>query len=501
MPGALIPEPAFPFVGREAELARLRALLDGAEHGQGAIAVVAAEAGGGKTRLAREIAHEAAARGALVLYGTSDATVRIPYAPLRQWLEYLIRVCDPAELRECLGDGGILARLVPEVAMFGGATVPPTGDVEADRYLIQHAAAELLGRLAQRRTLLAIADDVHWADEETLHLLRTLARSAPETRLLVVASYRDVPADTRPDVVDALADLWRLDGVTRLSLGRLTTDEVAALVRESAAAEPTADLVAALTELTDGTPLLVCELWRELLATGTVDVSDGDARLVGRIDEVRGPERIRDGVQQRLGRLGPDVAAIVELAAVAGPTFEVPVITEAAGGDRARVPAALDGALAGGLIEELPGPTLACRFSHELVRRAVYDRLSPLRRAELHLRVGEALERAHTDDPGRVVQELARPLHTGGAGDRARAGDRLQRPRGRSRRQRRRLRGGGRPALDRARARDPGRPKPLHVQTELEWCCEGSAASTSRRQSWRRFSTSPSPRHRCASSE
>ncbi len=407
MPGPLVPEPAFPFVGRRDELASLRALLGRAELGQGAFAVVAAEAGGGKTRLAREIAHEAAARGALVLYGTSDATVRIPYAPLRQWLEYLLRVCDPGKLRECLGDGGILARLVPEVAMVAGAPVPPTGEIEADRYLLQHAAAALLGRLAQTRTLLVIADDVHWADDETLQLLRELARTAPETSMLVVASYRDAPAESRPDVVDALADLWRLDGVARLSLGRLSTEEVATLVREAAAAEPTADLVAALTELTDGTPLLVCELWRELLATDTVEVSAEAVRLVGRIEEISGPERIRDVVRQRLGRLGPGVTAIVELAAVAGSTFDVPVITEAADGDRAGVQAALDNALSAGLLEELPGPTLAGRFTHELVRRAVYDRLSPLRRAELHLGVGEALERVHADDVTRVVQELA----------------------------------------------------------------------------------------------
>jgi DNA-binding SARP family transcriptional activator/tetratricopeptide (TPR) repeat protein len=406
LPGPLVPEPAFPFVGREDELTRLRTLLDRAEHGQGSLAALAAEAGGGKTRLAREFAHAAAAGGALVLYGTSDASVRIPYAPLRQWLEYLLRVCDPSELRECLGEGGILARLVPEVAAVAGATIPPTGDVETDRYLLQHAAAEFLGRLARGRTLVAIADDVHWADDETLHLLRTLARTAPEACMLVVAAYRDVPSDLRPAVVDALADLWRLDGVARLSLGGLTTDDVVTFVRESASAEATPELVAALTELTDGTPLLLCELWRELLATGAVEVSDG-VRLVGRIDDVRGPERIRDGIQQRLGRLGPDVAAIVELAAVTGPTFDVPVIVEAAGRERATVPAALDGALGGGLIEELPGPTPACRFTHELVRRAVYDRLKPLRRAELHLRVGEALERVHADDPERVVQELA----------------------------------------------------------------------------------------------
>jgi DNA-binding SARP family transcriptional activator/tetratricopeptide (TPR) repeat protein len=406
LPGALVPEPAFPFVGREGELARLRALLDRAEQGEGSVAVLAGEAGGGKTRLARELAHSAAARGALVLYGISDATVRIPYGPLRQWLEYLLRVCEPAELRECIGDGAILGRLVPELAAVAEPGSSATGDVEGDRYLLQHAARGFLTRLGRRRTVLAIVDDVHWADDETLHLLRALARAAPETRVLVIATCRDVPADTRPAVIDALADLWRVDGVTRLPLGRLTTQEVAKLVRESASVEATADLVDTLTELTGGTPLLVCELWRELRTAGAVEVSDTAVRLVGRIDDLPGPERIRDGVRQRLGRLGPHVAAIVELAAVAGPTFDVQLLTEAAGTDHAAaVPAALDHAVDGGLIEKLPG--LARRFTHELVRRAVYDGLGPLRRAELHLHVGEALERMHADQSERVVQELA----------------------------------------------------------------------------------------------
>jgi tetratricopeptide (TPR) repeat protein len=255
--------------------------------------------------------------------------------------------------------------------------------------------------------VLAIVDDLHWADDETLHLLRTLARTAPETRMLVIATCRDVPADTRPAVTDALADLWRVDGVSRLRLGRLTSEEVATLVRESASADATPNLVATLTELTGGTPLFVCELWRELRATGAVEVSHGAARLVGRIDDLAGPERIRDAVRQRLGRLGPHVAAIVELAAVAGPTFDVQLLAEAAGSDQEAVPAAVDHAVSGGLIETLPGPEPVRRFTHELVRRTVYDGIGPLRRAELHLRVGEALERIHADNPGSVVQELA----------------------------------------------------------------------------------------------
>src|SRR5262249_22123591 len=80
-PGALVPSSPFPFVGREAELEELRSLLARAESGEGGIVLVQGEPGGSKTRLVREFAHEAARRGALVLYGVSDAAVRTPYQP------------------------------------------------------------------------------------------------------------------------------------------------------------------------------------------------------------------------------------------------------------------------------------------------------------------------------------------------------------------------------------------------------------------------------------
>src|SRR5262245_49691282 len=74
LPGALVPGSPFPFVGRAAALARLRSLLERANDGVGSFALVAGEAGGGKTRLVRELASDSAAAGALVLYGASDAT-------------------------------------------------------------------------------------------------------------------------------------------------------------------------------------------------------------------------------------------------------------------------------------------------------------------------------------------------------------------------------------------------------------------------------------------
>jgi DNA-binding SARP family transcriptional activator len=406
LPGPLVPASPFPFVGRAEELAALRSLLERTEGGEGGLVLLAGEAGGGKTRLIRELAHEARARDMLVCYGASDAAVSVPYEPLREWLEFLLRVCDPDALTESLGERSeLLARLVPELARLTGTPAPASADAESDRYLLQSAAVELLSRLSRLRPLLLVADDVHWADGETLQLIRRLARAAPEARLLVLAAYRS--EEIGPLLAGTLAELARLDWATRLSVGELSEDEVLTFIRESTAAEATTAFVSAMHELTGGMPLLLCELWRDARERGVVEVSDGGVSLSGPAAELRGPERIREIVQQRLSRVVPETAALVELAAVAGPRFELRILADAAELDRTALAAAVEEAVGIGMVEELPGPAPECRFTHELVRRAVYDRVAGIRRAELHLRIGEALERAYAADPTRVLPDLA----------------------------------------------------------------------------------------------
>ena len=112
-------------------------------------------------------------------------------------------------------------------------------------------------------------------------------------------------------------------------------------------------------------------------------------------------------VRQRLSRLAPDAAAAVEIAAVAGRQFELSVLAEAAGLEGHALVCAVESAVRNGLFEELPEPAGSCRFTHELVRRAIYDRITVIRRAELHLLVGQALERVHGPESARVLPELA----------------------------------------------------------------------------------------------
>ena len=136
-------------------------------------------------------------------------------------------------------------------------------------------------------------------------------------------------------------------------------------------------------------------------------------------------------------------------------------IRRAAGLPEPELLAVLDEAVHSGMIEELPSRRLAYRFTHELVRRALYDRLSGVRRAELHLRVGEALERADARS-GRALADLAHHFAAAAPFDGAEARRRVQRPRGARGDRGAGLRRGGRAAAHRARPRDrpPARRAP-----------------------------------------
>src|SRR5437868_8251406 len=113
LPASLRLSSPFPFVGRAAELERLRTLMPTADGEGRRVVLLGGEPGSGKSRLVREFAAGAAADGALVLYGACDAVVRTPYGPFVEALDDLARAADPAALRAALGtSGGELTRLL-----------------------------------------------------------------------------------------------------------------------------------------------------------------------------------------------------------------------------------------------------------------------------------------------------------------------------------------------------------------------------------------------------
>ncbi len=411
LPDPLRPTPISPFVGRAAELEKLRTLMPRAAGERRRVALLAGEPGAGKSRLAREFAAQVAIEGVLVLYGACDAVVRTPYGPFVEALEGLVRVIDEAQLRTALGaGGGELTRLLPDLsAQVGGLAQPVKADADTERHRLHMAVADVLANVSHTRPILLVLEDGHWADPTTLLLLRHLARSAWSARLLILATFRDSEADMPAELSEALADLRRSDDVVRMRLEGLSAPEVSDLVVRAAGSDPDPELhelATTIHDLTAGNAFLVCELWRAAVETGVVEIAGRNVRVTRPLSEFGTPESVREVVNQRLSRLGPATIELLELAAAAGPEFELEPVRRAADIAEAELLAALEEAIGSGMIEEIHAQRLACRFTHEIVRRALYDRLSRLRRAELHLRVGEALESAGADSD-RALADLA----------------------------------------------------------------------------------------------
>ena len=282
LPGPLVPARRFRSSAARASWRRCARCWSVPREARAAFVLLASQAGGGKTRLVRELALEAVADGVLVLYGSSSATITVPFQPVREWLEFLLRVCDPETLEDCVGDGGEqLSRLVPEFAALGrGIRSEPPVTPGPIRYLLQSAvdgvppaARVVSGRSCSSPTICTGRTAGRCSS------LGRLARTAPEARMVVVAAFRDRGEEISAELSETLADLSRLEGVTRLALGNLSDEEVGAFIRASTEAEASGELVSTIGELTSGTPLLLCELWRDLVAAGDVEVSHDGVRL------------------------------------------------------------------------------------------------------------------------------------------------------------------------------------------------------------------------------
>lgn len=398
LPGQLRLTPSFPFAGRARELAILRALVPRANGEALRFALVGGEAGSGKSRLVREFAHEAAT-DTLVLYGACDSVVRRPYGPFVDALEQLVRRLDVETLREALGTvGGELTRLLPDLPQrVDGLTAPVAADPDTERHRLHSAVADLLAAAGRRTPLLLVIEDGHWADAPTLLLLRHLARGAADARGLVITTFRDTEAEVPEGLSAALVDLRRSEGVVRMRLAGLSTEEVSEFVHVAGGERLSADLDEAgrvLHDVTGGNAFLLTELWRTLLDSDLA--LNLDAGLVDVLTGIDSPEGVREVVAQRLTRLESATASLLETAAVVGSEFELSAVVTPGISD-VELRAALAEAIAHGMIEEVTSLPLGYRFTHDLVRRALYDRLPGLRRAELHLKVAEGLAETQAD--------------------------------------------------------------------------------------------------------
>ena len=348
------------YVGRVPELERMRAVLAEVGDGSSRTVLVGGEAGVGKTRFLDVVVGIAQEVGFNSIHGRClSSSTGLPFAGLRDALQALPEALDTAELLTLLA--GVSESGPPSDHAIG--PTDPTGTQAASRLF--ELTLGLIRRHAERRPLLVVIDDLHWAPPSTLELFSYLVGNPSPRPILVIGSHRTDIA-RRHALWSTMAELGREPTVERIALSRLSTDEVRDLATAIKSGSPAAADVDALARRSGGNPLFV----EELLAAGP-DVSGPM------------PDTVRDALRQRTLGISDVAQALLRAAAVAGPEVDEGLLAALTGltDDDLWVPLReLDDASL--LVPDRDGAVYG--FGHALVREVVEDDLLPGERAKLH---------------------------------------------------------------------------------------------------------------------
>jgi class 3 adenylate cyclase/tetratricopeptide (TPR) repeat protein len=372
LPLSLRPNGTLPFTGRGDTIDSLLQTWKAVTAGERRAALISGEPGIGKTRLAVELASRVYDDRALVLYGRCDSDFGVPFQPFHEALDWY---CDHAEAPLFGAFPADLARLSAKVAIATdpSSTTSQSSDPEVEQRQLFDAMASWLCETAQEAPVLLVLDDLHWASQPTLAMMRHLLRDARLQRVFVAGTFRDTDVDRAHPFATVLAEFHTIPGVDRIELDGLSESEIGELLVNIDAQADAAYRQTLLTQ-TAGNPFFLGELLREVGASGSTDLPTG----------------VREVVGVRVARLGGIAVDVLRIAATIGAEFDATSLCMLADHDDDHVLDALEAALRARLIDEADGERY--RFAHALVRAVVLEEISAARRLRLHRRIAEVLE-------------------------------------------------------------------------------------------------------------
>jgi eukaryotic-like serine/threonine-protein kinase len=392
------------FVGREREMADLRAGLEEALAGRTAVLLLGGEPGAGKTRTLEELAMVARLRGAPVLWGRCYEDGAPAFWPWVQLIRAWMADRPAPEIEAAMATGAAdIAQVVTEVRERLPELQPgPLPEGDQARFRLFDSITTFVRNATRDRPLVLLFDDLQWADTPSLRLLHFLTRELRGARLLIAATYRDQEHDATHPLAHTLAEMTRGRLARRVQVSALSERDVARLIEITVASTPPPALVEAVYRETEGNAFFVTEVVRLLAAEGRLSADTETGRW-----SITIPQGVRDVVERRLAHLSEGCVRLLTTAAVLGREFEIDVMERLSGLGTDAALELIEEAEAARVVTESPGTVGRYAFTHAIIRETLYDGLSRTRRVHLHRRAGEALVALCGADPGPRLSEIA----------------------------------------------------------------------------------------------
>ena len=389
------------FIGRERELGELSRAIDEAGSGIGGLVMIVGEPGIGKSRLVEEAASDAEKRRVRVLWGRCHEGEGAPvYWAWSQVLRACLREKGISAILRGLGAAAAdLAQVVPELGPRIGTEEALRLDPEQARFRFFESVALFLASASRKKPLVLVLDDLHWADEPSLLLLRFLARELRDARVLIVGTYRQTELGRHHPLSRILGQLTETH---RIQLRGLGEKDVGHFVESSGGGPVSQGIVSILHSSTGGNPFFLGEIVRILLQEGHLrDGSPPD------LSATSIPQGIREVIGRRLDALSPECNRVLAMASVIGRELSLEVLARVAGRSGEELLDPIGEAVAAGILVALPRTAGRVAFSHALVRETLYQEISSPRRVALHGEIADALEELHGRRLEPILGELA----------------------------------------------------------------------------------------------
>ncbi len=378
-PSAVIPDVGR-FAGRLAERRLLFRLLDEAASGNPRVISIVGEPGSGTVTLARQLEPEVRLLGGSMLYGRGRPMgVRQPYGPWAGVFQAMRRIAPPADQ-----SWHELPKLVPTMER-DGASQP------GSKFRLMQEISAYLRAAAAKWPVVVVLDEMQWADEASWDALDHLVEQLTDEQIMICVTMRTGAEYTV--AAERRAALRAHTGYQEIQLSQLTRDEVkrwleAALDHQEVARE----FLAFVYRQTEGNPFLLTQLLRCLTDEGML-WHDGGRWQWKPVSEMQLPSGMDGIVARRLDRFSASTRAVLTTAAVVGREFEVPLLEAAGAGSARGVEAAIDEAMATGVLQyTYERRRKAFLFAHETIADALLRALPHEQLRLQHERVARAME-------------------------------------------------------------------------------------------------------------